>query len=467
MLTNLGLTINEQRERIVVPLPMSAVYNKEQFISQFISLHHESTQPTLVHQLLTAGLPHTYSEFWILYDDYHRPIACCAANTVMSDMSVGYVGLFEAKNQQAGAAVLEAATEWLRRGGLQQFQPVRQILGPVNLTSWLQYRLRVDNEPHPSMSFEPRHPEFYQACFAQAGFVKAADYYTTIFDIDRFLDGYENYTCNQPFESIGLAMQPWNTLDFPASLSPEHHPDLTPQDNVAKRVYNLTVEMFRGKELFDDTLSREHHRHIVLNDMISRPEVDNASMMDLSSMVVDTVTGEDVGYLGCWIENDDTLVLKTIGFLSKVRKNKAFAIGIRETVRRAKDHWGCTKVACALMNDSTVHISERPVGKGVRHVYRLYVHMPAATVSQTNQDHHEQGVEEHVPETPSGLSQPTTKVKTTQPTIKVSPTVAIDDAQIPERLQKKQSEIRLQMYWEQQRLKHLAQRSRGRAMARL
>jgi len=144
---------------------MSAVYNKQQFISQFVSLHHLSAQPTLIHQLLTTKLPNAFVEYWILYDDSHRPLACAAANTVMSDMSVGYVGLFEAKDEQAGVAVLKAATEWLHAGGLREFEPVRQILGPVNMTTWLQYRLRVDEDPAKSMSFEPRHPQFYQTCF--------------------------------------------------------------------------------------------------------------------------------------------------------------------------------------------------------------------------------------------------------------------------------------------------------------
>ena len=170
MLNNLDLSTNEKRERLISPLPMSAVYNKQQFISQFVSLHHQSTQPTLVSQILTAHMPGVHSEYWILYDDRNQPIACAGANTVMSDVSVGYVGLFEAKNEHAGTVVLNAATAWLRRGGLRQFAPVRQILGPVNLTTWLQYRLRVDTDVQPSMSFEPRHPAFYQKCFAQVRF---------------------------------------------------------------------------------------------------------------------------------------------------------------------------------------------------------------------------------------------------------------------------------------------------------
>ncbi|KAF9150642.1 hypothetical protein BG015_007525 [Linnemannia schmuckeri] len=466
MLTNLGYTINNQSERIITPLPMSAVYNKPQFVSQFISLHRDSTQPTLVTQLLTTALPNVFAEYWILYDDNNRPVACAGANTVMSDISVGYVSLFEAKNERAGTIVLKAAIEWLKRGGVRQFEPVRQILGPVNLTTWLQYRLRVDTDEAPSMSFEPRHPEFYQACFAQAGFVKAADYYSTFFHIDSIIDGYTNYTHGETLDHIHLAMQFWNTLDFASSLSPERHPYLTPQDNVAKRIYDLTIELFRGKELFDEGFTRQNHRQIVLNDMISRPQVDNASLLDLSSFIVDPQNGEDVGYMACWVENNDTLVLKTVGFVPRVRKSKVFAFALLETMKRARDVWGCTKVVCALMNENSASISERVGGKSVRHVYRLYIHHPASTVvhsEQSQQQQQTQAVGVHtLPEVSLKSTKSSSNSRTAHPASASSPSSRNADS-----LQQRQQDIRLQMYWDQQRQNVLAQRSRGRVMAHL
>ncbi|KAG0240445.1 hypothetical protein BGW41_006966 [Actinomortierella wolfii] len=389
MLTNLETTLNNQR--YVEPLPMSAVYNKQQFVTQFASLHHKSTQPILIHQLLatqankdlddntSSYFSHTVAEFWILYDDLHRPIACAGANTAMADSSVGYVGLFEAKNVDAGVAVLNAATNWLRRGGLGQFQPVRQILGPVNLTTWLQYRLRVDDDPVPSMSYEPCHPKFYQDAFSKAGFVKAVDYYSMYYDIDPFIERLSKYCKGVPLESTGFALQAWNTLDLEASLSPERHPTLTAEDNVAKRIYDLSLRMFGGKELFDEQVTRETHRRVVLNDLISRPEVDYASLLDLSSFVIDVKTGKDVGYLACWVENQDTLVMKTVGYVPEVHHTKVFAYTILETNKRARDNWGCKRNALALMNSKTTGQTEYIVGPSRRHIYRLYAHMPAAT----------------------------------------------------------------------------------------
>ncbi|KAF9315042.1 hypothetical protein BG003_003543 [Podila horticola] len=446
MLTNLGYSYNDDMERIIAPLPMSAVYDKQQFISQFISLHQQSTQPVLVNQLLSTPLPGIHCEYWILYDDFNRPIACAGANTVMSDMSVGYVGLFEAKEQRAGTAVLRAATEWLRRGGVRQFDPVRQILGPVNLTTWLQYRLRVDNDKTPSMSFEPKHPEFYQECFAQAGYVKAVDYYTTFFEINQMIAGFERYLKGAQLESYGMALQPWNTLNFAASLNPDRNPDLSPEDNVAKRVYDLSIVLFRGKELFDEDLSRENHRQIVLNDMISRPEVDNTSLLDLSWFIVEPSTGEDIGYLAAWKEGE-TLVLKTVGFVPKVRKSKVYAIALLETIKRARAVWGCTRAAGALMNENSSAISEYLSGPATRHTYRLYVHRLATDVQDS-----------HV----TASNKKTEHVQAIQAMANQKPDSSLTPS--PNAQAQRQQDIRVQ---QNLHLKRLAQRSQGRPMARL
>ncbi|KAF9208969.1 hypothetical protein BGZ49_006941 [Haplosporangium sp. Z 27] len=437
---------------------MSAAYNKPQFIAHFTSLHRHSTQPVLINQLLTKAISNTFSEFWILYDDYNRPIACAGANTVISDRTIGYVGLFEAKTEEAGTAVLNAATQWLRNGGLRQFEPVRQILGPVNMTTWLQYRVRVDNEAQPSMSFEPRNPEFYQECFAKAGFVKAVDYYSCFFDMDDFLDGYSRYTENITLEQLGLKAQYWNTLDLQASLNPEKHPELSSQDDIAKRVYNLTLEMFRGKDFFDEEYSLENHRKIGLNDMISRPEVDNASLLDLSSIIVDTATGKDVGFLACWVENQ-SLIVKTTGFVSRLRKTKAFAINIRDAAIRAKEYWGCTRAVAALMNSDTAGLVERCGGNSVRHVYRLYMHNPnTETVSI------EQSLCTHVAEGQPPLSETLRR----QPTANMETLLSLETDGLAENLlQKRETDLRVQMFLEKQRQRYLAQRSRGRPMARM
>lgn len=282
----------------------------------------------------------------------------------------------------------------------------------------------------------------------QAGYVKAVDYYTTFFEINQMIAGFERYLKGATLESYGMALQPWNTLDFAASLNPDRNPGLSPQDNVAKRVYDLSIVLFRGKELFDEGLSRENHRQIVLNDMISRPEVDNASLLDLSWFIVEPSTGEDIGYLAAWKEGD-TLVLKTAGFVPKVRKSKIYAIALLETIKRARATWGCIRAAGALMNENSSAISEYLSGPATRHTYRLYMHQPTTTVRDQDSDATENNnkVNEH--------AQATVTATASQKTSASSTSSAND-----------------QLKRQQLRLAHMNQRmklpsSQGRPMARL
>lgn len=279
------------------------------------------------------------------------------------------------------------------------------------------------------------------------------------------MQGTVQFRNDQTFERMGVRVEPWSTLDFAASLYPERHPELTHKDDVARRLYDLSVELFRGKDFFDEPFSRENHRSLVLNDMISRPELDHASFMDLSTFMVDEATGKDIGYLGCWVENGDTLVLKTIGFVPEFRKTKAFSIIVEETCKRAKEVWGCTRVVLALMNEYTTTLSEVICGESVRHIYRLYVHNPTAEAASQVQ---QQG--RHEP--PQGQQAPSIKKVTIAAT--AATVTALDISSVPsmneqtqDQLQKHQRELRLRMYWDQQRLKQLAQRSRGRVMASL
>lgn len=294
------------------------------------------------------------------------------------------------------------------------------------------------------------------------------DFYSTFFDIDAVIERGPLFADGHTFENTGVRVEPWSTLDFAGSLDPERHPELTPRDNVAKRLYDLSLELFHGKDFFDDAFTRENHRNLVLNDMISRPEVDHASFMDLSTFMVDEATGKDLGYLACWVENGDTVVMKTIGFVPSFRKSRAFSIVVPETCRRAKEVWGCTRCVLALMNEYVSNLAEMIVGESVRHVYRLYAHNPGSKVaSQVQQDDRCEALSQE------GQQAPSIK-KVTIAATSASVANALDISSVPsindqtkDQLQRHQRELRLRTYWDQQRSNRLARRSGGRILASL
>ncbi len=98
-----------------------------------------------------------------------EPVARAAAlvhpRLLADGQPVGQVGFFEARyDPEAAAAVLEAATGWLRAQGL------ARAWGPMNGTIWHAYRfMTVGHETEPFLG-EPRNPYYYPALFEAFGF---------------------------------------------------------------------------------------------------------------------------------------------------------------------------------------------------------------------------------------------------------------------------------------------------------
>jgi hypothetical protein len=92
---------------------------------------------------------------------------------------VGYVGFWESRDDSGAArAVLDAACDWLRTA-----HDVRQVVGPMNFSTWYSYRLS-DPATHdrPSLWLEPRTAPHAPALWQAAGFAPAHGYCSMDFD---------------------------------------------------------------------------------------------------------------------------------------------------------------------------------------------------------------------------------------------------------------------------------------------
>ena len=79
--------------------------------------------------------------FWLLEED-GNPIGRIGANVSCRSAQTGYVGFFEVDTRRAGAG--EAAQKLIETAcGFLQGKAA-SVFGPVNLNTWLPYRLRVD-----------------------------------------------------------------------------------------------------------------------------------------------------------------------------------------------------------------------------------------------------------------------------------------------------------------------------------
>jgi GNAT superfamily N-acetyltransferase len=84
---------------------------------------------------------------------------------------VGQIGHFEATGRDPALRLLDQACRWLAERGC------RQILGPMNGSTWHSYRFLTDGFAHPPFLLEPTNPPSYPTWWREAGFTPTAERY--------------------------------------------------------------------------------------------------------------------------------------------------------------------------------------------------------------------------------------------------------------------------------------------------
>jgi GNAT superfamily N-acetyltransferase len=142
----------------------------------------------------------------------------------------GLIGHYEAVDGEAGVRILTEACRRLADDG------VARVLGPMNGSTWLRYRLALPSEPGdpiqnpPFFPGEPRNPFEYPQHFLEAGFEVAARYESRL-DDDLTTEAADAVTLRQSIESRGIRVRPL---------------DLTRFDEELSRLYDLSVIAFAG-----------------------------------------------------------------------------------------------------------------------------------------------------------------------------------------------------------------------------
>ncbi|MCB9559391.1 MAG: GNAT family N-acetyltransferase [Kofleriaceae bacterium] len=138
---------------------------------------------------------------------------------------IGLIGFFESRDDEpAATAVLTAATDWLHERG------ATIVRGPINFTTWHDYRL-VTDAPEPGwFTGEPSHPAYYPRLWRAAGFTPASAYGSYWMPElgplhDRFLARAERAA------DAGVTVRPVSVGDLPA-------------------VYQLSMIGFRDAHMF-------------------------------------------------------------------------------------------------------------------------------------------------------------------------------------------------------------------------
>lgn len=152
---------------------------------------------------------------------------------------VGLIGHYAARDATAAARLLEVACRQLAGHGC------TLAVGPMDGSTWQNYRLIVERGAEPPFFMEPDHPAEWPGHFLDNGFIELARYYsalnTDLSQQDRGLPEVLRH-----IESLEISVRPLSLDDLAAELP---------------AIHALTIECFRDAFLFtpvsrDDFLSQ-------------------------------------------------------------------------------------------------------------------------------------------------------------------------------------------------------------------
>ena len=170
--------------------PVSTKADRRRFVNLLWDIYREDPHwVTPLKQeemaLITPGknpwFEHARAAFWLAERD-GRAVGRISAQVdelVLQQMGAGtgLIGMFEALDGEAAAALIGAAEEWLRAAGM------TRALGPISLSIWDQPGLLIEGFDEPPTAMMGHHRREYRGWLEAGGYVGAKDLYTYELDI--------------------------------------------------------------------------------------------------------------------------------------------------------------------------------------------------------------------------------------------------------------------------------------------
>jgi hypothetical protein len=122
--------------------------------------------------------------------------------------NVAMFGFFEADNEVAARALLDAAERWAKTRGRSQ------VRGPINLSLNDNAGLLVDGFDTDPMVLMPHNPPEYASFIESAGYRKAKDLYAWLYDARRELPETVVRLAERQQQRLGMRMRPINVAEL-------------------------------------------------------------------------------------------------------------------------------------------------------------------------------------------------------------------------------------------------------------
>lgn len=272
--------------------------DKDQFDQKFaagVNLLKHPINPLnqlMAERFLKTPFPKPH-EFWLLEaNDRSVPLALLSANVSLTNQDIGYLGFFDMdlslpQSELIGRELLQQGISWLRTQG------VKEVLGPIQFSTWFPYRLQTKPHPVTSFAWEPQNPLAYNSIFKNVGFKTKARYHSHGF---RGLEKVCEIT--QPIYEKAIH-QGFQIREFDSHRL---------QDEI-KILHRITLKSFSQNFLFEP-IGLEQFTHLYV-------PMAQKSDMSYAHFAVDP-TGNEVGYFFCFLDQN-YLVLKSVGLLPEAR----------------------------------------------------------------------------------------------------------------------------------------------------
>ncbi|MDR1187098.1 MAG: hypothetical protein LBK95_06540 [Bifidobacteriaceae bacterium] len=132
--------------------------------------------------------------------------------TLYGSEATAYLGLFECLDRAAAPALFEAARALARERG------AARLVGPVDASFWLGYRMKLDHFDSAPYFGEPYNQSHYPELWSEAGFQITERYSSTIYSpmslADLAATGWDSAALDQLAAKLGVTVRPLRRREF-------------------------------------------------------------------------------------------------------------------------------------------------------------------------------------------------------------------------------------------------------------
>ncbi|MFN9364729.1 MAG: GNAT family N-acetyltransferase [Planctomycetota bacterium] len=295
------------------------------------------TGSTLVEASPPPTIGHPPDMHRVLLNSDGQAIGACSIwwrhTPAYRDQSVGYVGHFWAEGSFAARQLLQQACRDLARAGCSL------ALGPIDGSTWNNYRAVTESSDAPPFFLEPQHPASLTEYFLENGFSSELNYFSAL---DQQLAGMDPLARRVAAEmnSLGITLRPFRLDDFSGELL---------------RLHALATDCFRSHDLFSELHAQDFLRlyqplrPAICPELILIAERD-AVPLGFAFAVPDLFERQRTGAAR-------TVILKTLGVLPD-RATAGLGYHLLSEMRRQASAIGFQRMILALMRD-TLYFSRR------------------------------------------------------------------------------------------------------------